>query len=72
MLEDLRSSLGWWCAGLVHPCVDMRMEDGALVCRYAPPARTDPERAGRAAFSWICCGVNDAWVGGILWGEERG
>jgi hypothetical protein len=38
----------------------------ALLCQYQVAAEMQLGDSGAPTFWWVCCNVNEAWIGGLL------
>ena len=55
--------LSGWTSGTVdQSCINF----STLVCQYRVAGRGIPGDSGSPVFQWICCGLDEAWLGGIL------
>jgi hypothetical protein len=63
---------GWSFGPQTRTCYIYYVAGKALVCQYSVAAEADQGDSGSPVFMWICCNVNEAWIGGLLSSATEG
>ena len=67
-MHKVGNTTGWTWGPIRHTCVTVINSGGKLLCQYFVRATANNGDSGSPTFWWQCCGTNEAWLGGVLWG----